>query len=79
MREGRRELQAAIWNMITQTSSIPDQIETLRKDKNVAVIQPDEELPMWRIDPRIDRLRRTIKQGYEDTLNHPGLTNFFGS
>lgn len=72
------QLQTAIWNMMTQFGSIPEQIDTLRENnKNTVVIQPQDDLPMWRIDPRLSSLRRTIEQGRQDACNHQELDAFF--
>jgi len=56
---------------------IPRLIEEIRQTKNIAVIQPKKNLPIFRIDTRFNCLSQTIRQGYDDTMNHQGLEDFF--
>jgi predicted patatin/cPLA2 family phospholipase len=69
IRKETTDLQKAIWNMVVRYKQIPDILSELNKKKNIVVIQPKE--------MKLSRLRRAIKQGYDDTMNHPGLDNFF--
>lgn len=70
-------LQEAIWSMPARYEQIPRLIEEIRQKKNIAVIQPKENLPIFRIDARFNCLSQTIRQGYDDTMNHHGLEDFF--
>ena len=70
-------LQEAIWSMPARYEQIPSFIEEIRQKKNIAVIQPKKNLPIFRIDTRFSCLSQTIRQGYDDTMNHRGLEDFF--
>jgi predicted patatin/cPLA2 family phospholipase len=71
------ELQRAIWNIPSRIDRLPDDILDLRGRCNLAVICPDERLPMFRIDNNLERLRRTIAQGYDDVMASSELDDFF--
>lgn len=80
MRHEPIHLQQAIWGMLNQVSSLPKQIKVLQKNSNLVIISPKKEIDMWRIEVRSDgleRLRRTIRQGYLDTISNPDLDTFF--
>jgi predicted patatin/cPLA2 family phospholipase len=77
IRKETPELQKAVWDMVREYDRVPFIIKELGKDKNVAVIQPKRRLPMFRIDNRLSRLRRTIEQGYNDTISNSELDVFF--
>ena len=70
-------LQEVIWSMPVRYEQIPSRIEEMRQKKNIAVIQPKSGLPIFRIDTRISCLSQTIRWGYDDTMDHQGLEDFF--
>ena len=70
-------LQETIWSMVSRYDAVHKEIDELAKKRNVCVIQPAENLPMFRIDSRLSRLERTIQQGYLDTINKKELEKFF--
>lgn len=70
-------LQEAIWSMPARYEQMPFFIDGMRQKKNIAVIQPMNSLPIFRIDTRFNCLSQTIRQGYNDTMNHQGLEDFF--
>ncbi|MBI4224823.1 MAG: hypothetical protein HY617_00685 [Candidatus Sungbacteria bacterium] len=77
LRHESPELQKAIWSMPMRYNKTLENMHKIMRRKNVAVICPEEKLPVWRIDTRLARLRKTIAQGYEDTMHHKGLERFF--
>jgi predicted patatin/cPLA2 family phospholipase len=77
LRDQTPELQKAIWNTVARYNDIPRYVQELRQRKNIAVIQPKRDLPALRLDTRADRVLRTIKQGYNDTIGHEELDGFF--
>ena len=70
-------LQKAIWDIMAKFDAIPQEAEKISKSKNLVIIQPKKKLPILRVDTSLDRLQKTIKQGYNDTINHPQLESFF--
>jgi len=72
-----RELRDAIWDVMARYNDIPRHVKQIRRTKNIAVIQPKKPLPIFRIDTSLDRMTRTIRQGYTDTMEHTGLDEFF--
>lgn len=77
IRKETQALQETIWNMVAIYNEVPKVIDELSKERNIVVIQPENNLPMFRIDPRLSRLERTIQQGYLDTINKKELEKFF--
>lgn len=77
IRQQTLALQKAIWSMVKRYEQIPLIIKELKNRKNIAVIQPSSNLPILRIDTRLERLKQTIKQGYDDTMSHTQLESFF--
>lgn len=70
-------LQEAIWSMPTRYERVHQDIQRLMQEKNIAVICPPADLPMYRIDTSVARLERTIELGYRDVMEHKGLVKFF--
>ena len=66
-------LQEKIWGMPTEYDLLNQHIAAFSKGRSVCVIRPQQQLPMWRIDTRIQKLAATIEQGYRDTMNTAGL------
>lgn len=66
-------LQEKIWGMPAEYDLLNQRIAAFSKGRNVCVIGPQQQLPMWRIDTRVQKLAATIEQGYRDTLNTTGL------
>lgn len=80
MRSFPPQIRQAIWNMLTQVGSLPGEVEALKKTRNVVVLEPSTPIDMWRIEIRKDgkkRLHKTIRQGYNDTMNNIDLEEFF--
>lgn len=77
IRNETKALQEAIWSMPARYEKIPFVIQEMRQKKNIAVIQPTNNLPIFRIDTRFSSLIQTIRRGYEDIMNHRGLEDFF--
>jgi predicted patatin/cPLA2 family phospholipase len=77
MRSETPKLQEAIWKMVARYDKLLSDIEKLKFGKNVAVIQPSRAMPMFRVDTSLQRLKKTIQLGYQDTLRHKGLDAFF--
>lgn len=73
------ELQQTIWSMVERYNNIPNVINKLSKNKHIVVIQPKNKLPVFRIDNRLDRVKRTIRQGYYDTINSKELKGFLNN
>lgn len=70
-------LQEKIWNMPKEYNRISQRIKALNNNREVCVIQPRKKLPIWRIDTSVDRLKKTIEQGYQDTINTDSLEEFW--
>lgn len=62
-------LQEKIWNMPFEYNQLNEKINSIRDSLEVCVIQPKNRLPVNRIDISIDRLRKTIQQGYQNTID----------
>ena len=63
------ELQSAIWEVQNKFNELPNVLETLRSQRNIAVIYPSIPLPMYRIDNRIEILKKVMEQGRSDAVS----------
>jgi len=77
LRSEHQALQRAILNMPREFNRALEDINELKKERNIVVIQPRKRLPIWRIDTSMERLRATIEQGYQDTLHNKKELEFF--
>ena len=78
IRNETEAVQNAIWTIPSRYDQLPTFISRLKQQgKNIAVIRPRQRLAMKRIDSRLEKLRQTIRQGYDDVINNNELENFF--
>jgi len=70
-------VKKAIWDMPKNYEKDRKEILEYKKRNNVVIIQPKKELPIGRIGLKVNLLKKTINQGYEDTINHTELEDFF--
>lgn len=72
-------LQEKIWSMPAEYNFLSQRIAAFSKGKSVCVIRPQQRLPMWRIDTRVQKLTATIEQGYRDTMDTVGIDEWWAA
>lgn len=77
LRDESTELSESIMSMPKKYNNLSEDLERLRRDRNIVVIQPSSYLPVKRLDVSPHRLSKTIEQGYKDTLECKDLERFW--
>ena len=70
-------VKKAIWDMPKNYEADRNKILELKEQMNIAIIQPEKELPVGRLGVNLSLLKKTIDQGYKDTINNAELNEFF--
>jgi predicted patatin/cPLA2 family phospholipase len=77
LRKEHPDLQAVVMTMPARMNAAMQAIHYMQAKKNIVVIQPQERLPIRRIDTSLARLRATIRQGYQDVISRHNELNTF--
>ena len=77
IRNESESVKKAIWDMPKNYEADRNKILELKEQMNIAIIQPEKELPVGRLGVNLSLLKKTIDQGYKDTINNAELNEFF--